>query len=112
MDKADEAETLYIDRDFDSCLDMLDDVEALIAGTSTEGNKPWVEDWQFPLCDVRSVEGLHDLRASLRVLRTRVGEGFSRRFTDLLVRDLRGHIDWHPASHGQDPWSYWHPTGQ
>ena len=93
MDKADEAETLYIDRDFDSCLDMLDDVEALIAGTSTEGNKPWVEDWQFPLCDVRSVEGLHDLRASLRVLRTRVGEGFSRRFTDLLVRDLRGHIE-------------------
>lgn len=93
MDKADEAETLYIDRDFDSCLDMLDDVEALIAGTSTEGNKPWVGDWQFPLCDVRSVEGLHDLRASLRVLRTRVGEGFSRRFTDLLVRDLRGHIE-------------------
>ncbi|KAF5092947.1 hypothetical protein D0Z00_004321 [Geotrichum galactomycetum] len=93
MDKADAAETLYIDSDFDSCLDMLDDVEALIAGTVTEGNKPWVEGWQFSLCDVRSVEGLHDLRASLRVLRTRVGEGFSRRFTDLLVRDLHAHIE-------------------
>lgn len=93
MEKADIAETLYFESDFDRCLDILDDVEALIAGELTERSKSWVEDWQFPVCDVRCVKGLTDLRESLRVLRTRVGEGFSRRFTDILVRDLRAHIE-------------------
>ena len=59
----------------------------------TDNNREWAKGWKYPLCDVRSVHGLSDLRESLRTLRTRVGEGFSKRFTEILVSDLRAHAD-------------------
>lgn len=91
LDQADIAESYYVESRFEECLDVLDALEAFLAGQATPHNERWSSGWKFPLCDVRSVQGLKDLRESLRSLRTRVGEGFSKRFTEILVADLRAH---------------------
>lgn len=97
MDKADEAENRYLSEEYEECLGLLDDVESFIAGSITEGTKLWTQGWIFEIRDLRSIKGLSDLRESLRTLRTRVGEGYSKRFTDILVKDLHDHIDSVPS---------------
>lgn len=91
--QADAAEALYLDLQYDECLNVLDAEESFLAGEKTPNNEKWAKGWRFPLCDVRSIHGLSDLRESLRTLRTRVGEGYSKRFTEILVSDLRAHAE-------------------
>lgn len=93
LDKSDHAEQLYHENKLSEALNVLDALEALIRGEKTDGNEPWITGWKFPICDVRSVHGLSDLREGLRTLRTRIGEGFSKLFADILVNDLRTHSE-------------------
>lgn len=93
LDQSDAAEQLYLENNFSECLNVLDALEAFLCGETTPNNEAWSLGWKYPLCDVRSVHGLSDLRESLRTLRTRVGEGFSKRFTEILIADLRSHAE-------------------
>jgi vacuolar protein sorting-associated protein 54 len=90
--KADQAESLLLSQETDKCLDVIDSAEALLEGVDDPVVREWTTGWKYPLCDLRSVSGLSDLRESLCTLRTKAGESYGHRFTEILLQDLERHM--------------------
>ncbi|ODQ66420.1 Vps54-domain-containing protein, partial [Nadsonia fulvescens var. elongata DSM 6958] len=103
MNLADNAETLYLESKLNACVDLIDTTESLIQGQNSfhldslsfpglDLDKD-IADWKAPLVDLRSVQGLSELRESLCVLRTNAGRKYSSNFVDILLNDIDLHLD-------------------
>lgn len=53
----------------------------------------WTKNWKYPLSDIRSVQGLSELRDSLITLRSNAGSEYAKNFTQSLVNDVRTHVN-------------------
>ena len=97
LTKSDESEGYLLSSNqpqISRCLDSIDATEALLAGDDTNSQVyEWIKDWKFPICDLREVKGLADLRENLCVLRNKAGESYGAMFTNILIEDLRHHAE-------------------
>lgn len=116
LENSDKAEAFLLkENELDKCLQYLDALDEIIAGKGqpkitkkqikdeedgdddddeyNELVKEWTEGWKYPICDVRSVKGLEELRESLVVLRTQAGNSFAKTFTTVLCNDLKSHYE-------------------
>ncbi|KAI0205187.1 Vps54-like protein-domain-containing protein [Astrocystis sublimbata] len=79
--------------DLQRALDSIDDVENLIAGRGSA--KPSGKDSPGPLQlrDLRDAVALQGVNDDLATLRFRVGKAYEARFLEILLGDLRRHVD-------------------
>lgn len=76
----------------DRALDTLEGVEKLMAGH----DMPVVEEREtpsLPLRDLRRLKALEGASEDLRQLRFRIGKGYETRFLDILLGDIRSHVN-------------------
>ncbi|RGP77725.1 hypothetical protein FLONG3_4114 [Fusarium longipes] len=83
-------ETLVDEGEIDKALARIDSLENLIAG-----ERDTTVDDQLPtqLLDLRSASALQGVNADLSLLRSRIGKAYEINFQDILVRDLRKHVE-------------------
>lgn len=81
-------ESLVNTGEVDSALDNIDALEKLIAGESATPGKS-----ELHLVDMRGATALQGVSSDLDVLRSRVGKAYEARFLDILMGDLRRHVD-------------------
>jgi len=85
-------ESLVESGDLQKALDCIDDLENLIAGKSTSaitnGDGPTQQ-----LRDLRDAVALRGVNDDISALRFRVGKAFESRFLEILLGDLRRHVD-------------------
>ncbi|ANB13318.1 Vps54p [Sugiyamaella lignohabitans] len=95
FEQADNAESILLEgSDVDQSLDIIDASEALLEGNSSNDLvSQWITTWSYPLVDLRSVHGLADLRENLCTLRSKAGDIYSNKFSDILLKDLQTHMD-------------------
>ncbi|KAI1357776.1 Vps54-like protein-domain-containing protein [Xylaria arbuscula] len=92
VDSVAACENLVEAGDLQSALDSIDSLENLIAGRATSISRDGSS--QRPqLRDLRDVVALQGVNDSIATLRFRIGKAFESRLIELLLRDLRRHID-------------------
>ncbi|KAF2865732.1 Vps54-like protein-domain-containing protein [Massariosphaeria phaeospora] len=82
--------------ELESAMDRLETVERLIAGTldtSDPSTTSWIRT-RLPstVTDLRNLNALDGVAEGIRELRFRIGKGFEARFIDILLTDLRQHV--------------------
>ncbi|KAI0490476.1 Vps54-like protein-domain-containing protein [Xylaria cf. heliscus] len=85
-------ESLVEAGDLERALDNIDNVENLIAGRGTSNSS----DRRGPspqIYDLRDAVALQGVNEDIATLRFRVGKAFESRFLDILLGDLRRHVD-------------------
>ncbi|KAF4970613.1 hypothetical protein FSARC_2394 [Fusarium sarcochroum] len=83
-------ETLVDEGEIDKALASIDSLEKLIAGerdAATEGEP------EIQLRDLRSASALQGVNADLAILRSRIGKAYETNFQNILIRDLRRHVE-------------------
>ncbi|KAK2748544.1 hypothetical protein FQN57_000678 [Myotisia sp. PD_48] len=78
--------------DLEDAIDELDDVERLMSGErpiKPRQNQPAME----KLIDLRGLEALDRAKEDFGQLRSRIGVGHEKRFLDILLEDLRRHVE-------------------
>ncbi|KAL1959948.1 hypothetical protein VTO42DRAFT_616 [Malbranchea cinnamomea] len=83
-----QCEELVNEGHIDSAIDVLDDVERLIAGEQPIRPRQHLG----RIIDLRGIKALEGASADLGHLRYRIGTGYERRFLDVLIEDLRRHV--------------------
>ena len=92
----------------ESALKGLADVERLMAGDA--GDLPATAqrhgplDYRGPLIDLRGLKALEGASNDIAFLRKRIGKAYEGKFIDILLGDLRRHIDSVPASSTFQRW--------
>ncbi|KAI1072345.1 hypothetical protein LB507_003191 [Fusarium sp. FIESC RH6] len=87
-------ETLVNEGEIDKALASIDSLEKLIAGErdTTSDNQPKIQ-----LLDLRSASALQGVNEDLALLRSRIGKAYETNFQDILIRDLRRHVESVPS---------------
>ncbi|KAF5701197.1 VPS54-like protein [Fusarium globosum] len=83
-------ETLVDEGEVDKALANIDSLEKFIAGErdATTANEPEIQ-----LRDLRSASALQGIHADLTALRSRIGKAYETNFQNILIRDLRRHVE-------------------
>ncbi|KAK5662771.1 hypothetical protein OQA88_6178 [Cercophora sp. LCS_1] len=81
-------ESLVDSGEVDAALENIDALERLIAGEASTANDPGLQ-----LRDLRGATALQGIDDDLATLRTRVGRTYESKFVDLLLSDLRRHVE-------------------
>ncbi|KAK4453285.1 Vps54-domain-containing protein [Podospora aff. communis PSN243] len=81
-------EALVDSGEIDSALDNIDALEGLISGEASAGSAPDIQ-----LRDLRGATALQGVSSDLDTLRLRVGRAYETRFLEILVGDLRRHVE-------------------
>ena len=84
-----QCEELLNEGDIDSALNVLDDVERLIAGEQPLRPRHNLSS----IIDIRGVKALQGAGDDLNQLRYQIGTGYERRFLEVLIGDLRHHVE-------------------
>ena len=79
----------------------MEKVGRLVCGEVEERNEKGDEE----LIDLRRLKALQGLDSGLQELQLRIGTGFANRFTNLLISDLRQHIEKVPSSDTMKRWA-------
>ncbi|KPM36360.1 hypothetical protein AK830_g10205 [Neonectria ditissima] len=84
-----DCEALVEEGEVDKALAGIDSLEKLIAGErDADADEP-----DFQLRDLRSASALQGVNADLMTLRSRIGKAYESNFQNILMRDLRCHIE-------------------
>ncbi|RFN54847.1 vacuolar protein sorting-associated protein 54 [Fusarium flagelliforme] len=83
-------ESLVNEGEIDKALASIDSLEKLIAGERdpTSDDQPKIQ-----LLDLRSASALQGVNDDLALLRSRIGKAYETNFQDILIRDLRRHVE-------------------
>ncbi|KAK0651914.1 Vps54-like protein-domain-containing protein [Cercophora newfieldiana] len=81
-------ESLVDSGEIDSALDSIDSLERLISGEVSARSDPGIQ-----LRDLRGATALQGVSSDLDTLRLRIGKAYETRFLEILVGDLRRHIE-------------------
>jgi vacuolar protein sorting-associated protein 54 len=83
-------ESLVNEGEIDKALASIDSLEKLIAGErdTTSDDQPKIQ-----LLDLRSASALQGVNEDLALLRSRIGKAYETNFQDILIRDLRRHVE-------------------
>lgn len=93
------ADTLVDDGLYEEASDQMDRVGRLVCGKQEPGQE------SQELIDLRPLKALQGLDTGLQELQLRIGTGFANRFTNILIEDLRRHLDKVPSSDTLKRWS-------
>lgn len=77
----------------EKALGSIEGVENLMAGRSRPGTLGSKQDTGPPLMDLREATALQGVSGDMSTLRYRIGKAFESKFIDILLGDLRNHID-------------------
>lgn len=83
-------ETLVDEGEIDKALESIDSLEMLIAG---ERDAAIEDESEIQLRDLRSASALQGVNADLTILRSRIGKAYETNFQNILIRDLRRHVE-------------------
>ncbi|KAH6964129.1 Vps54-like protein-domain-containing protein [Fusarium avenaceum] len=83
-------ETLVDEGEIDKALESIDSLEMLIAG---ERDAATEDESEIQLRDLRSASALQGVNADLTILRSRIGKAYETNFQNILIRDLRRHVE-------------------
>ncbi|KAF4966657.1 hypothetical protein FZEAL_10627 [Fusarium zealandicum] len=83
-------ETLVDEGEVDKALANIDSLEKLIAG---ERDAAATSEPDIQLRDLRSASALQGVNADLATLRSRIGKAYETNFQNILIRDLRRHVE-------------------
>ncbi|KAM0251961.1 hypothetical protein ACHAP5_001286 [Fusarium lateritium] len=83
-------ETLVDEGEIDEALESIDSLEMLIAG---ERDDTAEDESEIQLRDLRSASALQGVNADLTTLRSRIGKAYETNFQNILIRDLRRHVE-------------------
>ncbi|OTB06078.1 hypothetical protein M426DRAFT_319155 [Hypoxylon sp. CI-4A] len=85
-------EALVDSGEIEKALDGIDSLEKLIAGERI--SRPSKDNSYSPqLCDLRDAVALQGVNGDISTLRFRIGKGFETKLIDILLGDLRRHVD-------------------
>ena len=84
-----QCEELLNEGDIDSAIEVLDDVERLICGERPLRSCNNLN----TIIDLRGIKALEGAGDDLNHLRSQIGTGYERRFLEVLIEDLRKHVD-------------------
>ncbi|KAL8924253.1 MAG: hypothetical protein Q9172_002766 [Xanthocarpia lactea] len=94
VDRVARCEDLVEKGDIEDALEGLTMVEKLIAGEgSVPAGQPHDREHSHVLFDLRGIKALQNADHDIATLRRRIGKGFETRFLEVLLRDLRTHVD-------------------
>lgn len=85
---------------FDEAADQMDRVGRLVCGLPSYSGREEDE-----LIDLRPLKALQGLDSGLQDLQYRIGAGFAQRFTNILLADLRQHVQTVPKAQTLKRWS-------
>lgn len=77
----------------EKALESIEGVENLMAGRSRPGILGPKQDTGLPLMDLREATALQGVSGDMSTLRYRIGKAFESKFIDILLGDLKNHID-------------------
>ncbi|KAM0214469.1 hypothetical protein ACHAPA_010438 [Fusarium lateritium] len=83
-------ETLVDEGEIDEALESIDSLEMLIAGERDDAAE---DESEIQLRDLRSASALQGVNADLTTLRSRIGKAYETNFQNILIRDLRRHVE-------------------
>lgn len=83
-------------REFETAIQGLDQVEGMISGRPIKG-EPHGN-------DLRGVKALEGVSNDLSLLRSRIGKGYETRFLEMLIGDIRRHVDEVPPNITLERW--------
>ncbi|KAI1853778.1 hypothetical protein JX266_001762 [Neoarthrinium moseri] len=87
-----ECESQVDSGEVDKALHSIDALEKLVAGRSRP-SIPGSKDSGQPLFDLRGTSALQGVTSDVSTLRFRIGKAFESKFLDILLGDLRRHVD-------------------
>lgn len=85
-----ECESLVDEGEVEKALSSIDSLEKLIAGEHSDGAQTLQH---TQLRDLRNTSALRGVNADLSTLRFRIGKAYESQFSDILLTDLRRHVD-------------------
>ncbi|KAK5747204.1 hypothetical protein LTR17_000339 [Elasticomyces elasticus] len=91
-----EAERLVEEGGYEDAASQMERVGRLVCGQGEEGEG---------LIDLRRLKALQGLDSGLQDLQFRIGAGFAERFTNVLIEDLRQHVQRVPSTETLKRWS-------
>lgn len=93
------ADELVDEGSYDEAADQMEKVGRLVCGQADPAAK------SEELIDLRSLKALQGLDSGLQELQYRIGAGFASRFTNILMDDLRQHVERVPQENTLKRWS-------